>query len=118
MACIVLRLDRSTSAHFIAQKSANSGSVSSRSTSLARRSGDGSTRNARASSGVGSRPTASRVARRTKSESPLSADGWIVMVRSLAKVNVSMKLALGGFDQTNPGRGSRYVSRTATIVSR
>ena len=64
---IVFRLDRSTSAHFSAQKSANSGRVISLSASLSRFFESWSARNAVASAGVGMRPTASRYARRTNS---------------------------------------------------
>ena len=50
---IVFSSLRSRSAHFRAQKSANSGRSTRRSTSFGRLSGSGSARNARASSGVG-----------------------------------------------------------------
>ena len=83
-AWIVLRFDRNTSDHFSVQKSANSGRVTSLSMSRSRFFGSASARNARASAAVGSRPQASRYARRTNSESVHSPDGRMVICRSLA----------------------------------
>ena len=113
---IVLRLERNTSAHFIAQKSANSGFVTSASISAPRLAPPAW--NAVTSAAVGSRPTVSRNARRTNSASVHKSDGRIVIRFNLAKAWASMKLFSGTAGHANPARGSRYVSRTLRNSSR
>ena len=73
-----------------AQKSANSGRSTRRSTSRSRLAGSVDSRNARASNGSGSRPIASRNARRKKTESLHTGDGLVRRDFSLAKTRESI----------------------------